>query len=135
MSLDTIFINVPVKNLDKSIAFYTALGFTPHPIFRGDGACCMCINEHINIMLQTVEHFKQFTHKPIADSTQATALLLCLHCDSPAHVDQLVSAAIAAGGAASTNAKDLGFLYTHGFTDPDEYVWILNHIYPDKISE
>lgn len=132
MSLDTIFINIPVADLNRSIEFYSALGFTPHPVFRGEGACCMCVSEYINVMLQTAEHFKQFTTKPIANPQESTGLLLCLHCDSPAHVDDLVKTAIAAGGTATTQAQDLGFLYTHGFNDPDGYVWILNHIYPNQ---
>ncbi len=133
MSMNTIFINIPVKNLGKSIAFYSSLGFTKHPVFHGEGACCICISEHINIMLQTTEHFKQFTPKPIANPSQATALLLCLHCDSPQQVDEMVEKAIAAGGSSQTQAQDLGFLYTNGFNDPDDYVWILNHIYPEKM--
>ena len=133
MGADTIFINIPVKNLRRSIAFYSALGFTRHPVFHGEGACCMCVSEHINIMLQTREHFRQFTPKPISDPAQATGLLLCLHCDSPQQVDELVEKAIAAGGSSPRSAQDIGFLYTHGFNDPDEYIWILNHIYRGKM--
>ena len=132
MSLDTIFINLPVKNLDRSIEFYSALGFRSHPIFRGEGACCMCVSENINVMLQTLEHFRHFTNKPIADPALSTALLLCLHCESPQQVDCLVEIALAAGGTTSTRTQNLGFLYTRGFSDPDEYHWILNYLYPSK---
>ncbi|GGY65296.1 hypothetical protein GCM10011613_06440 [Cellvibrio zantedeschiae] len=130
MSLDTIFVNIPVNDLDRSITFYSAMGFTPHPVFRGEGASCMCISEYINVVLQSHEHFKQFTDKPIVNPAQSTGVLLCLHCDSPAHVDDLVKTAVKAGGTSPTEAKDYGFLYSHGFTDPDGYIWILNHIYP-----
>ena len=130
MSLDTIFINVPVKNLDRSIEFYTKLGFRLHPVFRSEEAACMCITDHIHLMLQTESHLKRFTSKPIADPAKSTGVMLCLHCDSPAHVDEIVRKALVAGGTTHDQARDMGFLYTHGFTDPEGYTWKLNHIYP-----
>jgi predicted lactoylglutathione lyase len=131
MKPDTIFINIPVKDLNKSVEFYSKLGFTPHPVFRGKDAVCMCISEHINLMLQTESNFKQFVTKPISDPATSNGLLLCLHCDSPAQVDDIVSKAVNAGGKTDSQARDLGFLYTHGFTDPDGYIWKMNHVYPD----
>jgi len=98
MGLDTIFANIPVKNLEKSIEFYSRLGFAPHPVFRGEGAACMCVSEHMNIMLQTEEHIKRFTTKPLAAPATSTGAILCLHSDSPAHVDGLVRKATDAGG-------------------------------------
>jgi predicted lactoylglutathione lyase len=131
MRPDTIFVNLPVKDLKRSVAFYASLGFTPHPIFQSETASCLCISDHINLMLQTVANFQQFTSSPIADPTQTTGVLLCLHCDSPQQVDDLVAAALSAGATTPDSAQDLGFLYTHGFTDPDGYLWKLNHIYPN----
>ena len=133
MALDTIFVNLPVQDLARSVAFYEALGFTPHPVFQGEGASCMCISPQINLMLQSHAHFRRFTHKPIPDPAQTTGVLLCLHCDSPGQVDALVKAALAAGGSGRGPAQDLGFLYSDGFSDPDGYSWILNHIYPGKM--
>ena len=130
MSLDTIFINLPVKDLQKSVAFYTKLGFGMHPVFQAEDASCLCISDHIHLMLQTESHLRRFTSKPIADPATSTGVLLCLHCDSPAQVDQLVALALGAGAAVPDRAQDLGFLYTHGFTDPDGYLWKLNHVYP-----
>lgn len=133
MSLDTIFVNLPVRNLDAEVAFYEALGFTRHPVFHGPGATCLCISEHIHLMLQTPDHLKRFTAKPIADPARTVGVLLCLHCDSPEHVDALVRAAVGAGATADGAAEKLGdFMYTHGFLDPEGYGWKLNHIYPGR---
>ncbi len=131
MSLDTIFVNIPVKDLNRSVAFYMKLGFKKHPVFQSEDASCLCISEHINLMVQTENNFKRFTAKPIADPATTTGVLLCLHCDSPAHVNELVGQAIRAGGSIHDQPQDLGFLYSHGFTDPDGYIWKLNHIYPE----
>ena len=133
MSLDTIFVNLPVKDLDRAVAFYEALGFTRHPIFHGEGATCMVISEHIHLMLQTADHMKRFTAMPIADPTRAMGVMLCLHCDSPAHVDSLVKMAVQAGGTADGEAETFGdFIYSHGFIDPEGYAWKMNHIFPGK---
>jgi predicted lactoylglutathione lyase len=134
MPLDTIFINLPIKDLPRAVAFYTQLGWTQHPVFKGEGAQCMCLNEHIHLMLQTESHLRRFTDKPICDPATAVGVLLCLHCDSSAQVDELVRIAVSAGGTTTDAAQDLGFLYTHGFTDPEGYIWKLNHIYPTRKS-
>ena len=135
MNFETFLVNIPVKNLERSIQFYSALGFSKHPVFQGPGASCLCISAHANLMLQTEEHFRKFTAHPIPDSSRTTGLLLCVHCDSPSQVNDLVKRALVAGGTTTDEAQDLGFLYTHGFVDPDGYVWKLNHIYPNRSIE
>ena len=133
MSLDTIFVNLPVKDLDRAVAFYEALGFTRHQIFHGEGATCMVITEHIHLMLLTADHMKRHTTKPIVDAAQALGVILCLHCDSPAHVDSLIRTAVEAGGTVDGVAETFGdFIYSHGFIDPEGYVWKMNHVFPSK---
>lgn len=134
MKPDTIFINIPVKNLERAVNFYTRLGFAPHPDFRGPEAQCMCLSDRIHVMVQLENHLKQFTPKPVSDPTKSTGVVLCLHCDSKEQIDDLVAKAVAAGGSTFDAPQDLGFLYTHGFLDTDGNVWRLNYIYPEAVT-
>ena len=123
-----IFVNLPVENLPKSIAFFTALGFTFNAQFTDDTATCMVITEHINVMLLTHAKFSQFITKPICDAKKSTEVLLCLSCESRSEVDALVAKAIAAGGTSSPAPQDHGFMYEHDFTDLDGHGWGLMHM-------
>ena len=132
MSLDTIFVNLPVKDLERTVAFYESLGLTRHPVFHGPGAICVSVSEHIHLMLQTAENLRRHTQLPIVDPAQATGVMLCLHGDSPAHVDELIRTAEAAGGTPDPETVDIDFCYSRGFTDPEGYLWKINYIYPAK---
>ena len=126
-----IFVNLPVKNLDKSVAFFTALGYTFNPQFTDKNATCMVVSEdHIYVMLLVEAYFKTFTPKSIADASKSTEVLVCLSCESRAEVDEMVRKAVAAGGTTPTKAQDHGFMYQHGFEDLDGHLWEL--IYMDK---
>jgi uncharacterized protein len=118
-----IFVNLPVKNLKKSIEFFTKLGFTFNSQFTDETATCMIVTEDIYIMLLTHEKFKTFTPKEICDATKSTEVLLALSIESRAKVDELVSKAVAAGGTTYNNAQDHGFMYSHGFQDLDGHIW------------
>jgi predicted lactoylglutathione lyase len=125
-----IFVNLPVKDLPRSRAFFEALGYGFNPEFsNSEGACCV-ISEHIYAMLLTEPFFKGFTKKPIADAKQSTEVLICLSCESRAQVDELVARAIAAGGSAPNPKQDHGFMYSHGFEDLDGHVWELVYMVP-----
>jgi predicted lactoylglutathione lyase len=125
-----IFVNLPVKDLPRSRAFFEALGYGFNPEFsNSEGACCV-ISEHIYAMLLTEPFFKGFTKKPIADAKQSTEVLICLSCESRAQVDELVARAIAAGGSAPNAKQDHGFMYSHGFEDLDGHVWELVYMVP-----
>lgn len=118
-----IFVNFPVADLPKSMAFYEALGFTNNPAFTDDTAACMVWSEAIYIMLLTKDKWNTFTTRPIppADSSQ---VMLALALDSKAEVDAMNDAAAAHGGAADINpVQDLGFMYGRDFIDPDGHVW------------
>lgn len=123
-----IFVNLPVADLPRAQAFYTALGFTVNPQFTNEQAACIVISEHIHVMLLLRPFFQGFTHLPVADPTRATAVLNALSCDSRAQVDEMVARALAGGGTTPNPVQDLGFMYQHGFADPDGHQWEVFHM-------
>lgn len=126
-----IFVNLPVKDLDKSVAFFTALGYRFDPRFTNENATCMIVSEdHVYVMLLVEPFFQTFTSKAIADARTSTEVLLCLSCESRAQVDELVAKAVAAGGSTPTKAQDHGFMYQHGYQDLDGHVWELMYMEP-----
>jgi predicted lactoylglutathione lyase len=118
-----IFVNLPVKDLNKSIAFFTKLGFTFNPQFTDDKATCMIIGDNIFAMLLVEERFKEFTKKPISDAKKSTEVLLALDAESRKKVDEMVKNAVAAGGSMYTEPQDHGWMYTHSFADLDGHQW------------
>ncbi|MGE0128813.1 MAG: VOC family protein [Blastocatellales bacterium] len=130
-----IFVNLPVKNLQKSIEFYTKLGYTFNPQFTGETAACMIISEDIYAMLGTHENLKSFTKKEICDTTKYTSALISLTCESRAQVDELVAKAIAAGGSTASEPTDHGFMYSHDYEDLDGNGWGLFWMDPGAINQ
>lgn len=118
-----LFVNLAVEDLDRTVAFFTALGFTFNPKFTSDQATCLVISDQISVMLLTRPFFAGFTPKPIADAHAVTETLLALSCDAREEVDTIVAKAIAAGAATPIPAKDHGFMYQHGFEDLDGHLW------------
>lgn len=118
-----IFVNLPVQNLPRSVAFFTALGFGFNPQFTDETGTCMVVSDSIFVMLLTHEKFKMFTPKPIADAAQTTEVLVCLSAESREKVDDLVRKAVAAGGSTHSAPQDHGFMYGHGFQDLDGHLW------------
>lgn len=118
-----IFVNLPVKDLDRSVAFFTRLGYTFNPQFTDDSATCMVISEDIFVMLLVEERFKTFTPKPIADAGAATEVLVSLSAESPDAVRRICEAAFAAGGRRYKEPEDHGFMYGWGFEDLDGHIW------------
>ena len=120
-----IYVNLPCKDLPRSIAFFTALGYSFNPQFSNDSATCMILGDNIFAMLLTEAFAQGFTKKPLADATQSTEVLVCLSCSNRAEVDELVAKALAAGGKAPNPVQDHGFMYGHGFEDLDGHQWEL----------
>jgi hypothetical protein len=120
-----IFVNLPVKDLDRSKAFFTALGFSFNAQFTDDKAACLVIADGIHAMLLTEPFFRTFTRKQIADTRSTVEVLVALSCDSRDEVDATVSKAAAAGGKPARDAKDHGFMYEHAFEDLDGHTWEL----------
>ena len=123
-----IYVNLPVKDLDRSVAFFSTLGFTFNPDFTDANATCMIVGENIFVMLLVEKFFQTFTPKPISDATKATEVLVCLSRDSREDVDGMVRKAVAAGGTIHKDSQDHGFMYAHGFTDLDGHIWELVHM-------
>ena len=120
-----MFVNLPVKDLKKSIGFFTKLGFTFNPQFSDETATCMIVSEDIFVMLLTHDKFKSFTPKAICDATKSTEVLVCLSCESRENVDDMVRKAVDAGGTTYNQPQDHGFMYGHGFQDLDGHIWEL----------
>ena len=119
-----IFVNLPVTDLERSIAFYEAVGGTKNPQFSDDTAACIVFSETIHAMLLTHDKYRQFTSKPIADTHATSAVLICLSADSRDAVDAMVESAEGAGGRGDPGQKqDYGFMYGRSFEDPDGHHW------------
>jgi len=129
-----IFVNLPVKNLNRSVEFFTKLGFKFDPEYTDETATCMVVADKISVMLLTEEKFQTFTPKAICDATKSTEVLICLSRDSRAEVDEMVRKAVAAGGTTYSDPQDQGFMYGHGFQDPDGHIWELVFMVPDLLS-
>ena len=130
-----IFVNLPVKDLNKSVEFFTNLGFTFNPQFTDETATCMVVSEDIFVMLLTHDKFKTFTPKEICDATKSTEVLVCLSSESRVKVDEVVRKAVAAGGTTYNEPQDLGFMYGHGFQDIDGHIWELIYMEPSAINQ
>ena len=118
-----IFLNLPVKDLKKSMDFYSKLGFTNNPQFTDDTAACMVISENIYVMLLTYDKFKGFTKKDIADATKTTQVLLAIDAESKEKVKELVDIAQKSGGSIYMEPSDHGWMYQHSFSDLDGHQW------------
>jgi hypothetical protein len=123
-----VFINLPISDLARSLAFFKTLGFSHNPQFSDDTAACIVISEHIHVMVLTHAKFLQFTSKAICDTSKSIEVINCLSCDSRAEVEDLVRKAAAAGGTIYDEPKDYGFMYQHSFADPDGHCWELVHM-------
>lgn len=118
-----IFVNLPVKDLQKSIQFFTQLGYGFNPQFTDDKAGCMVISDTIYAMLLTEPFFKTFIDKDICDASKQTECINCLSVNSREEVDTIVAKAVAAGATTPRAPQDHGFMYGHGFQDLDGHLW------------
>jgi predicted lactoylglutathione lyase len=129
-----IFVNLPVKDLDASKRFFSALGFTFNPQFTDDTAACMVIEENIFAMLLTEPKFQGFINGEISDASKTKEVLICLSCDSRAAVDDLLGRALSSGGQAWKPNTDYGMMYGASFQDPDGHVWELMWMDPAAVQ-
>lgn len=120
---NAIFVNFPVADLHRAMAFYSALGFSNNPHFTDDTAACMVWNEAINVMLLTHAKWASFTKRPLPQFG-SSEVMVALSLNSKDAVDAMNAAAAAHGGIADINpAQDHGFMYGRDFSDPDGHVW------------
>jgi predicted lactoylglutathione lyase len=118
-----IFVSLPVGDLEKSKAFFAALGFAFDAQFTGEHAASIVVNDDAQVMLLTRPQFEQLSPLPAADARAVKEVLISLSCESRAEVDALVAKAVAAGGKSHNAAQDHGFMYDHDFIDLDGHAW------------
>lgn len=118
-----IFVNLAVKDLDKSKDFFGKVGYRFNPQFTNEDGACMVISDDIYAMLLTRGKFKEFTPKEVADATKTTEVLTALSCDSRVQVDDIVNGALKAGGREPRPPQDYGFMYARSFEDLDGHIW------------
>ncbi|MBF9255716.1 VOC family protein [Pontibacter sp. 172403-2] len=135
MGTTKIFVNLPVKDLNRSVAFFTRLGFKFNSQFTDDNATCLIVSDDIYVMLLVEEFFKTFTKKEIADATKCTEAIICLSADSREEVDEMVNKAIAAGATTPNEKQQQEFMYGHGFQDLDGHLWELVYMAPGAINQ
>lgn len=130
-----LFLNLPVRDLDASIRFFTQLGFSFDPKFTDESATCMIVSEQAYVMLLAEPRFADFTTKPTADATKTTEALYCVSADSREEVDRFADAALAAGGAPAKDPQDYGFMYGRSFQDLDGHHWEVMWMDPKAVEQ
>jgi uncharacterized protein len=125
-----IFVNLPVQDLNKTIEFFTKLGFKFNPQFTDENATCMIVGEDIFVMLLVEKFFKTFTKKEICDTTKNIEVIVALSAESREKVDQMINKAIEAGGRESREPQDHGWMYGRSFEDINRHLWEI--IYMDE---
>ncbi|SEM77411.1 hypothetical protein SAMN05216436_107143 [bacterium A37T11] len=130
-----IFVNLPVKDLNRSVAFFTQLGYTFNPQFTDEKAACMMVSDTIYVMLLTETFFQTFTRKEIIDAHKSIESIICLSADSKEAVNEMVDKAQAAGAYIPKPATDYGFMYQHSFEDLDGHYWEYTWMDPKGFME
>jgi predicted lactoylglutathione lyase len=118
-----IFVNLPVKDLERSMDFFRKLGFSFNQQFTDEKAACMVIADNIYAMLLMEPYFKTFTKKEVSDASKTTEVLIAIDADSREKVDEMVKKAVDAGGSIYNKPMDYGWMYGHSFADPDGHQW------------
>lgn len=131
-----IFVNLPVTDLPRSVAFYEAVGATKNPMFSDETAACLVFSDTIHAMLLTHEKFSSFTDRAIPDAHKTAQVLICVSEDSREAVDAVVERAATAGGQADAFAKqDYGFMYSRAYADPDGHIWEVMWMDPEAAAQ
>ena len=131
--ITSIFVNLPVVNLERSVDFFTELGFKFNSQFTDETSTCMIINENVYVMLLEHSKFQGFIDKPIAPST-STEAILAFACESPDEVRRLSETAISLGARKLNEPEDHGFMYSWGFEDLDGHLWDLFWMNPEQVN-
>jgi len=128
-----IFVNLPVKDLNATKAFFADLGFSYNPQFSDEKAACMIVEENISVMFLQQDYFRTFINGEIADPAKGVEVLNCLSCDSRQAVDDIVAKALAGGGKPWKPVADHGWMYGWSFQDLDGHVWEVMYADPAAI--
>jgi uncharacterized protein len=121
--ITNIFVNLPVKDLNKTVEFFTKLGFTFNPQFTDENATCMIVGKDIFVMLLVEKFFKTFTKKEISDTTKNTETIVALSAQSREEVDQMMEKVLGAGGREARDPQDHGWMYGRSFEDINGHLW------------
>src|SRR5688572_15245959 len=130
-----IFVNLAVRDLEKSKDFFEALGFTFNPRFTDENGACMVLSSEGFVMLLAEPFFKGFTKNELCNTSKQTETLVALSCDSKGEVDELVRKAVAAGGRHAMDKQDHGFMYGWSFYDPDGHHWEVFWMDPKTVEQ
>ncbi len=130
-----IFVNLPVADLQRTIDFWTELGFGFNPQFTDDKATCMVVSDHACVMWLTEGFFSTFTTKELVDSRKQTEAILALSAESREEVDTLADRALALGGSIVRDPEDHGHMYGRSFEDPDGHLWEVVYMDPAALEE
>jgi predicted lactoylglutathione lyase len=123
MQHNEMFVNLPIRDMARSRAFYEALGYRFNPQFTNDQGACLVLGNNLYAMLLVRDFFATFVDRPISDARQTVQVLVALSCAGRAEVDALASKALAAGATEPRPTQDLGFMYSRSFADPDGHIW------------
>jgi len=134
LKCNNIFVNLPVKDLDRTKDFFTKIGFEFNPQFTDKNAACLMIGDNIFAMLLVEDYFKTFTKKDLSDAANTTEVILALSAESKEQVDEIVNNALAAGGSLSNDPVDHGFMYSWSFQDPDGHLWEVLYMDPSNVQ-
>lgn len=129
-----LFTNLPVKDLQKSIEFFTKLGFTFNPQFSDKNGTCMIVGSDAFVMLLAEEFFRTFTKKELVNAATATEVITAITVDSKDEVDAIVDTALSAGGAPSNETSEQEFMYTRSFQDLDGHLWEVLYMGPTAMN-
>jgi hypothetical protein len=129
-----IFVNVPVADLERSMAFFGRLDFTFDERFTDESCACMVVSDQASVMLLRRERFGDFTPKEVADAAATTEAILCVSAESREDVDRLADTALRAGGTAANAPMDHGFMYGRSFNDPDGHLWEIMWMAPEAVE-
>ena len=124
------YVNLPIKDLDRTTEFFTRLGFKFDPRFSNEKAACMVISDASFVMLLTEDFFRGFTKKEVTDPTTHTEVIIALSAESREAVDRLVDTALANGGGPSNEPMEMDGMYERSFQDPDGHLWEVVHMDP-----
>jgi uncharacterized protein len=130
-----VFVNLPVKDLDRAVTFFEQLGFEFDPRFTDESATCMIISDEAYAMLLVQDRFADFTPKALCDAASHTEAIVALTAGSREEVDDLYDRAIASGGKPGGETQDLGFMYGRSFEDVDGHLWEFFWMDPSTVGQ
>ena len=130
-----LFVNLAVENLERSVEFFTRLGFTFEPRFTDENATCMVVSDEAFVMLLVKSRFRDFTKKELVDPATQTESILALSADSREDVDTFAETALHAGGSLANDPMDYGFMYGRSFNDPDGHLWEVIWMDPNALEQ